>query len=598
MDEKEQVDIIPKILIVDDNEKNLIALERILSEISVTAVKSSSGEQALACLMQEEFALVLLDVQMPGMNGFEVAKLMRQNKQFKNIPIIFVTAISKEERYVQEGHEVGAVDYLFKPLDPIILLSKVKVFVEYYIQNKKMQSLVDQLSHTQESLVSSNKQLNKLARFDAVTGLANRLGFMNVLKRELGHAKRFNRGLAVLFLDVDNFKYINDNYGHPAGDELLKQMAARLKQSVRESDFLCYADRKVLISRLGGDEFAIILSEVGDLENAAKAADRIITQLNQPFKVNEKFEMSIGVSIGIACYPLAGSTPESLCKNADMAMYDAKSRGKNMCRFFSTALNEAHHYHVSIEAGLREALKTRQFYLVYQPIVDLETGRTIAVEVLCRCHLNVLKEIPTQDYIHVAEESGLMPELGAWIFSTAVEETKKHLFAIDDKLYVHINISTKQLQDEGFLKFAQTVYKKASVKPEKFTFELTETAIMKDTAFLTKQLNRLSGLGSRISIDDFGTGYSSMVWLRHLPISSLKIDKEFVDEVCSKPNDAVITKSIIRLAENLELTAIAEGIETKEQLEFLKKHQCFLGQGHYFSKPLEMEALLVYLKEQ
>ena len=591
---------LPKIMVVDDDHKNIIAMKSILSDLDCDITTCTSGMEALEKLMEDEYALILLDVQMPGMDGFEAAELMRKNKHYKLIPIIFVTAINKEQRYVQQGHEVGAVDYLFKPIDPVNLISKVNIFLDYYCQHKKMRDLVDQLSDAQKSLETSNKELTTLARFDSVTGLANRLDFTEYLQAEIGKAERYERILAVLFLDLDNFKFVNDSYGHAAGDELLKQVASRLKASLRGSDILNRSNAdSTLISRLGGDEFAVVLTDISSPENAAVVARRILGNLNPSFKLKQGVEITISASIGIACYPSAGGTPDELCKSADMAMYDVKKLGKASYRFYSEELNEMHRHYVLIEESLHAALRCDEFYLVYQPIVDLQTNETIGVEVLCRCSLNALSDVSPQEFILVAEECGLMQELGAWIFKTAIVEFEQHLMPLNRKLYIHINVSARQLQDLEFLNLVEFTYKnRPQLNPERITFELTETAIMQDTNLLVENLQSLTATGSHVSIDDFGTGYSSMAWLRHLPISSLKIDKEFVSDIMHNTNDAIITKSIIRLADNLELTTIAEGIETEQQRDFLCHHRCPLGQGYYFSKPLVIDDLVTYLKRQ
>ena len=229
--------------------------------------------------------------------------------------------------------------------------------------------------------------------------------------------------------------------------------------------------------------------------------------------------------------------------------------------------------------------------------MDLQTNKVIAVEALCRCSSEKMKGIYPQEFIKVAEETGQMDELGAFIFSTAVTEAREKLFPANDKLYVHINISTKQLHDDKLLRLVNDTFNKDTEVAEKFTFELTETAIMQDTQLLVDQLNELSKLGSRVSVDDFGTGYSSLSWLKNLPVSSLKIDKEFIDEVLTNTNEAAITKAIIELGENLDLVTIAEGIETKEQLDYLKEHNCLMGQGYYFSKPMIMDKLVKFLKD-
>ncbi|MBT5420862.1 MAG: diguanylate cyclase, partial [Candidatus Cloacimonetes bacterium] len=493
--------ITPNILIVDDDKKNLRALEAVLKKVDANIISANSGEKALELLMEKEYALVLLDVQMPGMDGFETAELMRQNKRLSKVPIIFVTAISKEDKYVQKGHEVGAIDYLFKPLDAIVLLSKVNIFLDYYKQTKTMQLMMDDLSAAHKTLEQNNKELNQLAHFDPVTGLANRLDFQEFLSRELSHAKRNNRILAVLLLDLDNFKQVNDTYGHQAGDELLKQVANRLHTSLREGDLLYHTKNEVLISRLGGDEFSVILSEIKKPEDAAFVAKRIISSLNKPFLLANNVEASIGVSIGIACYPLAGSLAKTLCKMGDLAMYNAKENGKNTYRFYSEKLNKQHRHHAKIEAGLKLALKQNLFYLVYQPIVDLQTLKTVGVEALCRCDLEALKEIPTEEFISVSEEFGLMPELGNWILTTVTTEAGSKLLSTNPSFSIHINLSPKQLQQKDFIAFVKASLNQLNAK--QFVFELSESIMTKEDALLEKYFDDLHQIGVKISLDDF-----------------------------------------------------------------------------------------------
>jgi diguanylate cyclase (GGDEF)-like protein len=588
----------PKVLLVDDEPKNLLALETILSDLPVELVKCSSGEKALEKLMEAEFALVLMDVQMPGMDGFEAASLMRSNKHFRKIPIIFVTAISKEDRYVQKGHEIGAVDYLFKPVDPVILLSKVRVFLDYYVQEKKLQDLVAKLNVAQEKLENTNKELAVLARYDAVTGLANRLDFTEFLESELEKAKRSSSMLSLLFLDLDNFKNVNDTHGHQAGDELLKQVSSRLKEAVRSSDSVSRASQDGLVSRLGGDEFAIVLSSIRAEEDAARVARRITGEINKPFRLKDGLDVNVGVSIGIACYPLAGNSSEQLCKHADVAMYQAKKKGKNTYQYFSEELNVLNQRNLAIEDALREALCNKDFYLMYQPIVDLSSGETVAVEALCRCKHDALKEVSPSEFIKVAEKSGLIIDIGIWVFLEALDAVSELSSFGDKKIQVHINVSAKQFQTDEFYHLVAEACEKQGVDTGSIVIEVTETALMQDVKMLSEQFAKFNKLGIEISIDDFGTGYSSLTWLRNLPISSLKIDKEFIDEVSDNGNDAVITRSIIKLASNLELNSIAEGVETKEQLEFLKENKCPMGQGFYFSEPISLKKMIERLTNE
>jgi len=324
----------PRILIVDDNPNNVFAIKSLLESMSLELYEAHSGNEALNLLLQHEFALVLMDVQMPGIDGFETAELMRSNRRTKQVPIIFVTAISKDEHYIKKGLQMGAVDYLFKPLDSVILQSKVAVFINYYTQKKTMERLVSQLNSSQEILAGKNQSLSQLAHTDVLTGLENRLNFEELLDKMIKFSKRYNKVFALMFLDLDNFKQVNDTFGHEGGDLLLKEVADRLISVVRAGDIIYQGGAKFSISRLGGDEFAILLEDINNRDFIGDIAKRIIASLAKPFSINHK-NVHIGVSIGIAYFPEAGDTPEALSKNADIAMYRAKNAGKNCYQYFS-----------------------------------------------------------------------------------------------------------------------------------------------------------------------------------------------------------------------------------------------------------------------
>jgi len=599
MGEATEIAIVPKILVIEKGDDNLLMIEKSLESVEVEIVHCESEKQAKKYFKEIKFALIFVDSQSAGFNVYETAKLIRNNKSTKNTPIIFLTITNNnDDNVLRDTYKTGMVDFLFKPIDPAILICKTNLFLTYYLQNRKLSDLTSQLSHAQASLIQSNNELRSLSRKDSVTGLNNRLCFKEILDATLVNTKRYNRILAVLFLDLDNFKSVNDAYGHHIGDELLKKISERLKDAIRKGDFLVHSGNEMSVSRMGGDEFSLVLSEIKQTDNAGEVAQRIIHSISKSISLSNGIDVEIGVSVGIACFPAAGKTSDELCSHADMAMYEAKKTGKNTYQYYSEELNISHRHYRMVEEGLHKALRLKKFNLVYQPIVDLKTGKANGLEVLCRCELDSMKGVPPQEFIEVAEATGLMPELGAWIFSTAVSAAENELFPVNEHLQIHINVSTKQLQDENFLTFIKSVYDKNKVDASNFTVELTETAIVQDTELLETSLNAINKLGSHISIDDFGTGYSSMAWLRDLPVSSLKIDKSFVDGLLTKSNDTVITKSIIRLASNLELLTIAEGIETKEQLNFLIEHECPLGQGYYFSKPLALDKIVAYLKSE
>lgn len=592
------IKIIPNILIVDDNPHNIFAMKSLLEHMPVKLYEALSGNEALDLLMQQEFALVLLDVQMPDMDGFEIAGLMRMNKRTKEIPIIFVTAISKEEQYIKKGLQIGAVDYLFKPVDPIILMSKVSVFINYYIQKKQMDHMVAKLNQSQNLLTKKNESLNHLARTDVLTGLENRLNFEEILERTIQSSKIDKKMFTLIFLDLDNFKYVNDAFGHDCGDILLKEVAERLKKVIRNREIVSHTRlNDYSISRLGGDEFAILLIDISDMEVAGKIANRIIESLAKPFVIQGN-EAHISASIGIAYYPMNGDTAELLMKHADVAMYQAKNAGKNQFQYFSEIIHKDQQYLFQVESFIKQALEKNEFYLVYQPILNLSTKELVAVEALCRWRNDVLGEVTPDVFIPIAEGTGLICQLGQWILQTAVLEMKHCYDLYHISLHCHVNLSTNQMLDNEFVSYVQSMMQMQLLKPESLTFELTETALMKNAQILGENLNTLSKLGFHISADDFGMGYSSLSRLVLLPISSLKIDKTFVQTITEQPqNESSIINSILELAKNLNLVTIAEGIETQEQFDFLLKHQCQYGQGYLLAKPMPADELHLYLQK-
>jgi diguanylate cyclase len=588
----------PRVLIVDDRPENLLALERLLDDMPLETVRANSGNEALKLMLEQDFALVLLDVQMPGMDGFETAKLMRENQRTENTPIIFVTAISKEERYVAKGHELGAVDYLFKPIDPVILKSKVTVFVELYAQKAKLKGLLSELSDAQITLEQRNKQLDKLARLDVVTKLPNRLQFEESLAQVLASSQRHNRRFALLFLDLDNFKYINDTFGHDCGDEVLQVAANRISQCVRQDDVVSRSiETGSFAARLGGDEFVVILTEIQKQTVAANVARRIVAAMSESIQLKET-EVKIGVSIGIALFPEAGDDVDTLCKHADVAMYRAKQAGKNNYQYFSKELNEAYKQKFIIETQLRKAIKTSELNLVFQPIYQLDSESIVGAEVLIRWHSSVLGDVSPAEFIPVAEDMGVIAELGEWVIKEALESFANWEKQACALAYCTINVSLQQLKARAFVEFITKTLKETKIDSGNIMFELTETAVMEDPESTKQILNILTDLGVKICIDNFGTGYSSLSRLQELPITALKIAREFIADDRQKNEGMTIAASILALAANLNLSAIAGGIETEEQMNVLKLQGCQLGQGHYFGSPLSAREMQDKLLKQ
>ncbi len=578
----------PKILIVDDRIENLYAIEKILKPLSLTVIKATSGNTAVGLALEHEFSVVLLDVQMPNMDGFEVAALLRENEKSKTTPIIFITSISKEQSHVFEGYETGAVDYLFKPIDERMLKSKVSVFVELYLEkHKQVNKLVIELQQIKLKLEQRNNDLKELARNDPLTNLPNRLQFEEFSKHLISGALRFKRKFALLLIDLDHFKIINDTLGHDIGDLVLKESSSRFLSAIRQGDF---------VARLGGDEFAILLTDLKNYHQAGLVAKKIVVDAYYPYYISSH-ELHVGASIGIACFPSAGKTLTDLIKSADIALYKAKSKGRNCIHYFTEKLNEEHKYRTTIEKALHFAIDRDEFYLVYQPIIDNRVKKVIGMEALIRWRHKELGLIPPSRFIPISEEIGLAAKLGEWVLENACSQFSKWYESGHKDLRFSMNVSVCQLLQAQLLNHVSKLQKKVNIPAEKIVLELTETALMLQENRSLMLLDDLSKLGFQISIDDFGTGYSSLSRLQNMPINILKIDQTFIRNL-GKKNDEVIVKAILDLAKNLKFNVVAEGVETKGQEAFLIRNNCFIAQGFLYSKPKDVQAMTLMLEQQ
>lgn len=418
-------------------------------------------------------------------------------------------------------------------------------------------------------------KLNFLARFDAVTDLPNRYLFTDRLGQMLAQAQRNGWSIGVLFVDLDRFKAVNDTYGHAAGDDLLRQAAARMQACVRSSD---------TVGRLSGDEFAIMLSNLAKTEDAGMVAQKIVESLSTPFDLNGQ-QAYISASIGIALYPSDGDKPNTLLKNADTAMYRAKSLGRNGYQFYLPQMNERLHQRQQLEVQLRGALDRNEFLLHYQPKVSLVTGAITGFEALLRWqHSGTL--VPPSEFIGVLEDTGLIVPVGDWILDAVCAQLKHWEQQGVEPRPVAVNLSARQFQVKNLAEVVGRALRKHNVNPELLRLELTESLLMSDAEESVQTLYHLKILGVQLSVDDFGTGYSSLAYLKRFPLDELKIDREFIRDAVSDPDDAAITVTIINLAHSLKLKVVAEGVETEGQINFLRFHGCDEIQGFYFAKPL------------
>jgi diguanylate cyclase (GGDEF)-like protein/PAS domain S-box-containing protein len=424
-------------------------------------------------------------------------------------------------------------------------------------------------------------KMSHLAQHDGLTDLPNRILLNDRLGQAIAMALRHRTKLAVLYVDIDRFKHVNDSVGHTAGDRLLQSVATRLLECVRSSD---------TVSRLGGDEFAILLCDVASAEDAAGAVEKILLALGRPHGVDE-LEVHVSASIGISVYPEDGTTGEALLKNADAAMYRAKECGRNNYQFFKTEMNRCALERHGLENDLHDALERQEFVLHYQPKVNLLTGTMTGVEALLRWRHPKHRLIRPSRFISIAENSGLIVPIGRWVLEEACRQVQAWQLAGSAPVSIAVNVSPVELRAKGYLAGVQRILSETRLAAGQLELEITETFLMQDTLRTVLVLDELKKMGVRLALDDFGTGYSSLSFLRRFPIDTLKIDQSFVRELATDKDDAGIVSAVVDMGKNLNMRVVAEGVETLEQYAFLKRHHCPEAQGFYFSKPMSPTAI-------
>ncbi|MDB5055923.1 MAG: hypothetical protein JWM44_3973 [Bacilli bacterium] len=433
---------------------------------------------------------------------------------------------------------------------------------------------------------SQEEQIKFLAYHDSLTGLPNRVLFNDRLGQALAMASRNQELVGVMFLDLDRFKAVNDTYGHSVGDSLLQNVAERLKLCLRASD---------TVTRMGGDEFMIILSGLKELDQMTGLAEKLLAALSMPLKL-ESLELTISGSLGISVFPQHGNDPEVLIRNADAAMYYAKSQGRNSYQLYEQEMNAQAKERLQMEKALHEALIRDEFLLHYQPKQQLATGQITGVEALIRWQHAEQGLLYPEDFISLAEESGSIIEIGEWVLRSACLQNKAWQKEGLSPIRVSVNISALQFQRDDFYQCVNRVLKETGLEPCWLELELTESMVMRNAPMTITKLNLLRELGVKISIDDFGTGFSSLSYLKLFPIDTLKMDNSFIQDISADSKDAAITKTVIALARRLKLSVVAEGVETYEQLVFLRARKCTEIQGYIISEPLEVEEMTTFLK--
>ncbi|MCP6696630.1 putative bifunctional diguanylate cyclase/phosphodiesterase [Pseudomonas donghuensis] len=675
------------LLVVDDYPENLISMRALLARQDWQVLTASSGTEALSALLEHEVDLVLLDVQMPGMDGFEVARLMRGSQRTRLTPIIFLTANEQSQAAVLKGYASGAVDYLFKPFDPQILKPKVQALLEQQRNRRSLQrlsrdleaarafnasvlnnaaegilvvnenggitfanpaisqlleapveklqgaSLLDfvqspgmtlwnesafyqayldrqifrihdallrtaggqpvpvalscsPLTDGQRAMVVTvldmsvvrnlHQQLEFQAVTDPLTGLLNRRGFYQAAESALVRNERSDKAQALMYLDLDGFKRINDFLGHEAGDRVLHWVAEQLKDCLGAS---------AILARMGGDEFTALFDALEYPEQAARFAERVIERMSICQQI-DGMEVTLGVSIGIATYPDCGANLDGLLRAADAAMYAAKQAGRQQYRYYDQDLNGRARSRLMLEDSVRGAIENEDFSLVYQPQVAFADGRLRGFEALLRWQHPSVGDVPPGLFLPLLEEARLISRLASWIYAQGAAQRRDWQDCFDPALVLGISLSRVQFAMPNLVEELGRVIGSQGLEPAQLEVEIAETSLMVNNEVALKQLHKLRELGVRVALDDFGAGDCSLRMLRDLPIDTLKLDRHLVARLPGSQADAALVRCVIDLCRQYRISVIAEGVETREQAHWLQANGCEYVQGFLVARPM------------
>lgn len=541
------------VLVVDDDRSTRSALRYALQRSGFRVEEAEDGVQALALTERILPDVILLDAVMPIMDGFTTCARLQELPFSKHIPVLMITAL-EDNQSIASAFAAGASDYIPKPIQLNVLNQRVKRVVEAH---------------------RAQRHVQHLAFNDSLTGLPNRMLFAETLGLAIKRAQSHEQSLAVLFLDLDRFKFVNDTLGHEIGDQLLQSVAGRLRNCLRSSD---------CVARLGGDEFTVLLSELSDPASATHAAEKICRSLATPFDI-EGHDIFVAASIGISIYPGDGQDVSTLLRHADTAMYRAKRSGGGF-QFYESGMEASVSDHLRMESALRRALERDELVVYYQPKADTRTGIITGMEALLRWNHPTRGMVSPLEFIPLAEETGLIIPIGEWVLRTACAQTRVWLDAGVPSLNVAVNLSGNQLKMRGFSDLVTTILQETGLESRFLSLEITESVLMEHARETVSTLQKLKAIGLHLEIDDFGTGYSSLAYLKRFPVDALKVDRTFTRDMTSNADDAAIVTGIIALAHSLRLKVVAEGVETLEQLDLLTHLACDTIQGYYLSQPL------------
>jgi diguanylate cyclase (GGDEF)-like protein len=569
------------ILIVDDTPENLRLLSKMLLKEGYRVRKAINGELALMAMRAAPPDLILLDIMMPEMDGFEVCERLKADPDLTDIPVIFLSALSEIFDKLK-AFQAGGADFITKPFHLDEVRMRVRNQLIFRSNAQEIQQLNAQLEarvkERTQQLEQLNAHLQQIAFKDALTGLGNRAYLLQTIETMIADAAA---PFAVLFLDCDRFKRVNDSLGHSVGDQLLVAVAQRLQANISPQDTLV---------RLGSDEFAILLTQIPEL-GATAIADQILDSFTQPFQL-QPHEVFINVSIGIVVGDTSRSTqPEYLLRDANTAMHHAKLTGKARYQVFDNAMHETAVRVLQTETDLRRALNQDELVVFYQPIVSLAATRVIGFEALIRWQHPQRGLVPPGEFIPIAEETGLIAPIGYWVLEAACQQLYQwqQQSLTEMPLTMSVNLSARQFAQPDLIQQIDRILEKTQLNPELLKLEITESAIMDNSASAAIVLQKLRERQIQICIDDFGTGYSSLSYLHSFPVDILKIDKSFVSPTGGQSSTRGLLPIMMNIAQTMGMHVVAEGIETQQQLEHLKALSCDFGQGYLFARPLEAD---------
>ena len=565
------------VLLIDDCQAIHLLIAGLLSTLDIELLGAYGGEEGLRMAADHKPSLILLDYMMPGCDGLKVLDALKQSPELDVIPVIMITA-ENDRGLISKAFEKGVCDYVNKPLHA----EEFRARVNAVLKNRAL--LADLIQKSQ---------------FDALTGLPNKTHLIDRLQHAMTQAHRSNSTFAVMFIDLDRFKLINDSLGHTCGDLILQQASKRLRSNLRRTDTVARCDSHSLVARLGGDEFVILLDNIAAPRDAEIVAQRILNQLMEPYEVNGR-SLYLGASIGIVTAGQQYETPGDVLRDADIAMYEAKGDGRGCFKVFNSEMRDRAQGRWKLDVDLRRAVQLGQFSLVYQPIIDLKTGDVESVEALIRWNHPERGLISPVEFIPMAEETGMIVEIGDWVTRAACRQFAE--WSRIDRTAVprsiSINVSRQQLIHRNFLESFQSILQETGVDPFAIHLEVTESEMMKHLDSTIHVMQVLQSMGVKFDLDDFGTGYSSLACLHQIPIDVIKLDRSLISTIDKDDYFMNLTSLVLKLMSETKIKVIAEGIETLSQLKILQDLDCRLGQGYYFSKPLAAGKVQAFIRKQ